>query len=86
MTLQEIKGCQDSNQLSTEKRNLENLLNDTDYKVLKCYEATVLNQPLPYDMEEVHNLRQDARDKINAIDEKVEELNNTESEVVENIQ
>lgn len=43
-------------------------LDSTDYKVMKCYEATLLNLPLPYSMDDVHVTRQEYRDKINELE------------------
>lgn len=43
-------------------------LDSTDYKVMKCYEATLLNLPLPYSMNDVHETRQEYRDKINELE------------------
>jgi hypothetical protein len=58
-----------SERLITAKINeYKDLLRDTDYKVMKCYEAALLNLPLPYNMDEVHRIRQDYRDEINEIE------------------
>lgn len=58
-----------SKKLITAKINeYKAFLNDTDYKVMKCYEATLLNLPLPYIMDDVHQTRQDYRDRINALE------------------
>lgn len=38
-----------------------------DWKIIKCYEAKLLNQPLPYDIEELMQQRQEVRDKINEL-------------------
>lgn len=58
-----------SKKLITAKINeYKTFLDDTDYKVMKCYEATLLNLPLPYIMDEVHLTRQDYRDRINELE------------------
>lgn len=58
-----------SKKLITAKINeYKAFLDNTDYKVMKCYEATLLNLPLPYSMNEVHEIRQDYRDKINELE------------------
>lgn len=44
-------------------------LDDTDYKVMKCYEATLLNLSLPYNIDEVHQTRQEYRDRINELEQ-----------------
>lgn len=48
--------------------DLKQALTDSDYKVMKCYEASMLGQPMPYDIEEVHAERQAMRDKINELE------------------
>ena len=59
-----------SKKLITAKINeYKAFLNDTDYKVMKCYEATLLNMPLPYSMDDVHQTRQEYRDRINELEQ-----------------
>lgn len=59
-----------SKKLITSKINeYKTFLNDTDYKVMKCYEATLLNLPLPYNIDEVHQTRQEYRDRINKLEQ-----------------
>ena len=43
-------------------------LTASDYKIIKCYEASLLGEPLPYDIESLHNERQGYRDKINELE------------------
>lgn len=38
-----------------------------DWKVVKCYEAKLLNKELPYDLETLMSERQAARDEINEL-------------------
>lgn len=40
----------------------------TDYKVIKCSEAQLSGQPMPYDVAELHAERQRLRDRINEIE------------------
>lgn len=40
-------------------------LTDTDYKVIKCAEAMLAGAEMPYDVAELINKRQEARDIIN---------------------
>lgn len=40
----------------------------SDYKIIKCYEASLLGNPLPYDIESLHAERQGYRDKINELE------------------
>lgn len=44
-------------------------LEESDYKVTKCYESSLLNEPLPYDINELHRERQAIRDEINRLEE-----------------
>ena len=43
-------------------------LSDSDYKITKCYEASLLGQELPYDVAALHTERQALRDKINELE------------------
>ena len=58
----------DTSALATERCNLINLLHDTDYRIIKCAEASLLGLTLPYDIEALHAERQGARDRMEAID------------------
>jgi hypothetical protein len=49
----------------------ENKLTETDYKVIKCYEYSLIGLELPYDMEEVHAEREAIREKIRELEEKL---------------
>lgn len=46
----------------------KSILSGSDYKVSKCYEASLLGEPLPYDINELHTMRQAARDKVNELE------------------
>lgn len=53
------------------RRKIEDLkasLTDTDYQVIKCYEASLIGAPMPYDVTELHTSRQEIRDKINSLE------------------
>jgi len=54
--------------------NLESQLSSGDYKVIKCAEAQAIGAELPYDAEALHLQRQQWRDRINTIEQKVAEL------------
>lgn len=41
----------------------------SDYIVIKSYEATMTGQPVEYNMSEIHVSRQELRDKINELEE-----------------
>lgn len=58
----------DKRLVRNEIERLKNNLASTDYKVIKCYEASLLSQELPYDIENVHKERQDIRDRINDLE------------------
>lgn len=51
-------------------------LTASDYKIIKCYEASLLGDPLPYDIESLHVERQGFRDKINALETTIINFNN----------
>ena len=43
-------------------------LSSSDYKVTKCYEASLLGIELPYDIAILHSERQSIRDKVNELE------------------
>ena len=43
-------------------------LASSDYKVIKCMECFLLGKELPYDINALHEERQNQRDKINKIE------------------
>ena len=43
-------------------------LEATDYKVLKCYECSLIGEAMPYDFQAVHAERQALRDEINVLE------------------
>lgn len=45
-----------------------------DWKVIKCYEAKLLGEELPYDLPELMAERQKARDEINRLQEEIEAM------------
>ena len=52
------------------KVNLQN----TDYKIIKCYEAFMRQLPLPYNLEELAAQRDAWRAEINQLEEELKEL------------
>lgn len=42
-------------------------LAESDYKVIKCYECSLIGIELPYNIEDLHKERQLLRDKINLL-------------------
>jgi hypothetical protein len=53
---------------------LKNLLTGTDYKIIKCYEAFMRQQPLPYNLEELSAQRDTWRAEINELEEELKNL------------
>ena len=51
------------------KVNLQN----TDYKIIKCYEAFMRQQPLPYNLEELAAQRDAWRAEINQLEQEIKE-------------
>lgn len=47
----------------------KNELANTDYKVMKCYETSLIGKVLPYDIEKLHIDRQKLRDEINRLED-----------------
>ena len=47
---------------------LKEKLASTDYKVIKCYEASLISEGMPYDVTELHKERQEIRDEINRLE------------------
>ena len=45
-----------------------------DWKVIKCYEAKLQDQPLPYDFNELMAARQQVRNQINKLQNQLAEL------------
>lgn len=65
------------NELYSEKQNLLNELQSSDYKVIKCAEDKargVTKANLPYDIDALHEERQDLRDRINAAQDEIARL------------
>lgn len=52
---------------------LKQQLSETDYKVIKNMEATMANELLPYNANELHSERQAIRDKINELEQLLNE-------------
>lgn len=58
----------DKQKLRREIESRKQQLSDSDYKIVKCYEASLLNKPLPYNVEELHQTRQQMRNEINELE------------------
>lgn len=59
--------------INNEIKNLKKLLADSDYKVIKCYEASVKGEELPYDLSAVIAERDGCRAEINSLEEELRE-------------
>ena len=51
-------------------------LSSTDYKILKIYEARILDKPDPYNAEEIIALREQARADVNKYEQLIANFNN----------
>lgn len=49
--------------------SLKEQLSAEDYKIIKCSEAQLAGEPLPYDIQELHNSRNAIREQINSLEE-----------------
>lgn len=56
-------------------------LSSTDYKILKIYEARILDKPDPYNAEEIIAIREQARADVNKYEQLIADFNNTEEPV-----
>lgn len=61
----------DTQCILTRINQLKETLASTDYKVIKCYEASLVGEILPYDINALHSKRQSIRDEINSLEDKV---------------
>lgn len=59
----------DKGKMSCRMRDLKKELSDTDYRVLKCYEAALTSSDMPYDVEALIKERKEKREEINRIEE-----------------
>ena len=49
-----------------------------DWKIIKCYEASLQGKPMPYDVNAIMEARQKIRDRINELQEQLIEDNDNE--------
>lgn len=50
---------------------LKEQLSSTDYQIIKCMEASLSGEKLPYDINLLHKTRQELRDNINNLEAKI---------------
>lgn len=67
----------EKNALHTERLELESRLSATDFKVIKCAEASLSGLEPPYGIDALRAERKAWRDRINAIDIRLDELDGT---------
>lgn len=58
----------DTQKVRREIQELKAQLTADDYKVIKCYEASLMGEQLPYDISRIHRTRQELRAKINELE------------------
>lgn len=58
----------DQKEVSNKIKSLKNELSAGDYKIIKCYEASLAGESLPYAMETLRKERQSIRDEINKLE------------------
>ena len=65
-------------ELTKQISELEKKLSDSheygDWKIIKCYEASLKKEELPYDIDELMEERQKIRDEINELQEELEQI------------
>ena len=50
----------------------------SDYKIIKCYESSLVNEDTEYDIKALHDERQKIRDEINTIEKAIDDMNSDE--------
>lgn len=58
----------DTQKVRNKIQQLKDSLAASDYQITKCYEASLTNLPLPYDITALHAERQLIRDQINELE------------------
>jgi hypothetical protein len=69
--MDELRGAP---QIRARVLDLINNLKDTDYQIIKCYEAFMRQLPLPYNLEELSAQRDAWRAEINQLEEELKAL------------
>ena len=57
-----------------EIEHLKQRLSESDYKVIKCAEASLCEDEMPYDIAELHREREELRHQINELEDENESL------------
>ncbi len=63
----------DKKEIENKIRELKKQLSAGDYKIIKCYEASLLKKVLPYDVENLHKNRDELRKNINELEKLLED-------------
>ena len=50
---------------------LKERLSSTDYKIVKCMEASLIGEQLPYNIKNLHKSREELRNKINELEKQM---------------
>ena len=58
----------DPEAIKTQINELKQQLSESDYRVTKCYECSLVGETLPYDIQELHTEMQAIRDEINRLE------------------
>lgn len=54
--------------IQTQINELKEQLSESDYKITKCYECSLVGETMPYDIQGLHQERQAIRDEINRLE------------------
>jgi len=57
----------DKPMIQNQINDLKMQLSDTDYRITKCFEYSLIGEELPYDIGKLHTERQAIRDEINRL-------------------
>lgn len=58
-------------ELETRIRDLKLFLSETDFKIIKCYEAQLLEKEMPYDFKELIKQREEWREELNLLQQEI---------------
>lgn len=62
---------EDKNKTKREIEELKSSIESSDYKIIKCYEASLTGEIMPYDITSLHQERQIIRNRINELEAKL---------------
>lgn len=64
----EYASCLSNNEIELEIIKADNALRESDFKIIKSYEYSLVGKELPYDIVELHKQRQPLREKIDQLE------------------